>query len=336
MQLPALLVSDLHLTDAPETEYRWGLFPWVNEVCKAEGVRTLLILGDLTDAKDNHSAELTNRIVEVMKKIPRSISVIILTGNHDWLKAGQEFFRFLNVLPNVRFITRPTEDEDVNGPTAFYLPYSKDPIKDWAPFDFSHYEYLFMHQTVSGARSSNGQEMEGEALPPLNAGKVYSGDIHVPQVIRDVEYVGSPYHVHFGDDFIPRAVLLDRNGKASDLHYETIRRITLKVSSLRELRRAKFRAGDQVKLRIELTEAEKHEWSRIRREALAILKEAEVVISGIELIVIKSTRRISLEESRASKHLTPADAVTRFVESEELGGDALDVALDIIETEIPR
>jgi len=336
MQLPALLVSDLHLVDDVSCEYRWGLFPWLYRVCKDLKIRTVLILGDLTDAKDNHSAELTNRVVKAIKGFPDHIQINILVGNHDWLKAGHEFFRFLNVIPNVKFITSPQEDQEVGGGprsvSAFYLPYSKNPIKDWEGLDFSHYDYLFMHQTISGAISSNGQEMEGEALPPLNAAKVYSGDIHVPQIIKGVEYVGSPYHVHFGDAFKPRAVLIDADRKAHDLPFETISRITLKVSSLRDLRRKRFNPGDQVKLRVELSEAEKHDWSRIRREAVAILRESEVVVAGVELIVSKVNRRISLDETTSRpQRVTPAASVSRFVEAEELGGEALDVALEIVE-----
>lgn len=270
-------------------------------------------------------------MVAAIRGFPPSLRIVILTGNHDWLKAGQEYFRFLNAFPNVEFITEPTEDRETTGPLAYFLPYSKSPAKDWQNLDFSHYDYLFMHQTVSGSISSNGQIMDGDPLPPLNAGKVYSGDIHVPQVIKGVEYVGSPYHVHFGDEFKPRAVLIERNRNAVDLHFETIRRVTIKVAGLRELRKLKFRSGDQVKLRVELSEAEAHDWSRIRREAAAILREAEVVIAGIELIVVKVNRRISLRESRKRQALSPADSILRFVETEELGAEALDAAMEIIE-----
>jgi DNA repair exonuclease SbcCD nuclease subunit len=332
MRLPALLISDLHLVDDSSCEYRWSLFPWVNQVVRDEGVKTVLILGDLTDAKDNHSAELTNRVVAAIKSIPCQITILV--GNHDWLKAGQEFFRFLNVLPNVRYITSPSEDQGVGlrDVSAYFLPYSKNPAKDWEGMDFSHYDYLFMHQTVTGSISSNGMSMAGDDLPDLNAGKVYSGDIHVPQVIKGVEYVGSPYHVHFGDAFKPRAVLIDVHRRAHDLHFKTISRMALTVSSLRELRKIKLSPGDQVKLKIELTEAEKHDWSRIRREAVSVLREAEAVVAGVQLVVQKSNRRVIIgEDQQRTRALSPSDTVVKFVASEELGGEALDVALEIVE-----
>ena len=334
MQLPCLITSDLHLTDAPSTLYRWGLFPWLAEKIKEHHVRTLLILGDLTDAKDNHSAELTNRIVAVINSLPVD-NIVILSGNHDWLKAGQEYFRFLNVLPKVQFITQPGEDKDnvlPGRPSAFYLPYSKNPMKDWDGMDFSHYDYLFMHQTLSGAIASNGQKMEGEKLPSFKGPRVYSGDIHVPQVIGGLTYVGSPMHIHFGDAFKPRCILIDKTAKESDLHFETTSRVVVKVTSLRELERKRFKPGDQVKLRVELPESDSHQWSRIRREAVAILTEAQVEVHGVELIVNKANRRVVVGEGPTRSSYSPEEVILRFVDREELGGSALDAALDILES----
>jgi DNA repair exonuclease SbcCD nuclease subunit len=332
MRYPALLVADWHLTDNPRDEYRWGLLPWLVQTCKEEKVKTLIFLGDLTDAKDNHSANLTNRVTAGFVKLAAVVDNIkVMAGNHDWLLGGQEFFRFLSIIPRVQYISEPCEDADTGGIPTFYLPFSKNPAKDWAGFDFSHYELLFMHQTIKGAVSSNGEKMEGEDLPDLSAaGKVWSGDIHVPQVIGPVEYVGSPMHIHFGDAFTPRCVLLERGGRAVDLHFKTCSRITVDVASLRELKRVDLLPGDQVKLRVSLAEAEKHEWSRLRRLCVDHLKAEGVVIAGVELVLKKSTRRLLNEERKQAR--TPADAVLRFVEDEELGGDAFEVGLEIVES----
>jgi hypothetical protein len=307
------------------------LFPWLAERIKKDHVRTLVVLGDVTDAKDGHSAELVNRIVSSFASLPID-NIIILCGNHDWLKQGHEYFKFLNFLPNVTFITKPTEVWQKGGPLAYFLPYSKNPAKDWAGMDFSHYELLFMHQTIKGAIASNGQEMEGEELPPFDGPRVYSGDIHVPQVIGGLTYVGSPYHVHFGDKFVPRCILLDKYGQEHDLHFETISRLVVKVSSIRELKRKRFQPGDQIKLRIELPESEKHGWSKIRREAVELLTEAGVEIHGVELIVVKSNRRVVIGGRQARASFSPQESVMRFVEREELGGAALDAALTVLES----
>jgi hypothetical protein len=289
----------------------------------------LLILGDLTDAKDGHSAELVNRIVSSIGSLAID-DITILAGNHDWLKQGQEFFRFLNVLPNVKFITQPT-DQFGKGPLARFLPYSKNPAKEWGASDFTHYDLLFMHQTIKGAIASNGQEMDGEVLPSFDGPHVYSGDIHVPQVIGGLTYVGSPYHVHFGDKFKPRCILLDRQGKQSDLHFNTIQRVVVKVRGFDELRRIRFKAGDQVKLRVELPESEAHAWARIRRQHTEWLMGQGVEVHGVELIIVKANKRVSLGGRSPRASFSPQESILRFVEREELGAESLDAALDILE-----
>jgi hypothetical protein len=176
--------------------------------------------------------------------------------------------------------------------------------------------------------------MDGEDLPPLNAGKVYSGDIHVPQIIGGVEYVGSPYHVHFGDAFTPRCVLLERGGNPVNLYFKTLQRVTLAVQDrlvAGDLTRAKLRKGDQVKLRIKMSEADKHSWSKTRREAVALLRDYEIIIAGVELIVEKTER--SLADGGERKRIyTPEQTITRFVEAEELGPLAYELGMRVIES----
>lgn len=329
MKLPALITTDLHLTDHPSTAYRFGLFKWINEQIDERGLESVLILGDITDAKDNHPASLVNKITDAICSI--NADVFMLAGNHDWLLKGQEFFRFLNVIPGINFITAPKEGPDIKVP-CMYLPYSKNPAKEWAGFDFSHYEFLFMHQTIKGAIASNGQAMEGEELPALNAGKVYSGDIHVPQTLNGVTYIGSPYHVHFGDNFTPRVLMLDRQGKEHWLHYPAPKRVVVKASSLEELRGVELDLDDQVKLRMCLDDSDKHAWLRIKREAVAHLEGMGVLVHGVELEVKKSTTRVRVGQRPALTQLTPAELITKFVEAEDLDGMTFDAAMDVIES----
>lgn len=331
MRFPVLITTDVHLVESPAAEYRWELFPWINQQIKEHGVKSVRILGDITDAKDNHSAALVNRVVAGIKSIECD-DVKVLAGNHDWLKQGEEFFRFLNHIPGVEFITKPTE-EQAYGKEALnclYLPYSKNPSRDWANFDFSHYDYVFIHQTISGAIASNGEAMDGEPLPDLSAaGRVYSGDIHVPQRIKGVTYIGSPYHVHFGDDFKPRVLLLGRRGDETWLHMPSPRRVVVKVRHLRELRRVELQPGDQVKLRMVLKEEDKHSWARLKREAVTILEERGVVVHGTELSLDREAARWNPDEL-ASTAYTPEELVKRYVETEELGGDAFEIAMEVI------
>lgn len=334
MQYPALLTSDLHLDAHSSAEYRWGIFPWLNEQIREEKVKSVRILGDLTDKKDNHGAELVNRVVRAVAGIECD-DVKILAGNHDWLREGHEFFRFLNCLPNVEFITDVREDQDVRGQPTLYLPYTRSPAKAWAGLDLSHYKFVMLHQTAPGSKASNGQLMEGEELPDLSAaGKVYSGDIHVPQTVGCIEYVGSPYHVHFGDDFKARCVLLERGGKATDLYMPSPKRVAVRAASLETLQEylvSKTSPGDHAKIRLELADADRHDWMRIRREALAMARDFGVDVHGIELDGRAARERLPFARA-ARATASPEDAVLRYVRAEELGGDVLDAGLDILES----
>lgn len=328
MKFPALLCSDLHLTANPRDAYRWELFPWLAKQVALKHIKSLCILGDLTDAKDYHSAELVNLVVTRVTMLSwLGAHVYILMGNHDYLRKGHAFFQFLSQIPNVTFITEPL-DTSSEGEPCLFLPHTKDPAGDWAGMDFSHYRYLFLHQTVDGAIASNGQKMEGDTLPGLHAaGKVYSGDIHVPQVIGPVEYVGSPYHVHFGDRFRPRCLVL-WDSEVEVLRFPTISRITLDVNSLEELADQRLRAKDQVKLRIHLGREELHQWHAIKRDATKLLTDAGVEVHGVELVAPKTRRRVRV--GVAPNTSGPEDILARYVRREDMGADFLDLGLDLL------
>lgn len=252
-------------------------------------------------------------------------------GNHDYLREGHAYFEFLSHLDGVRFITKPMDDGDQGGPLALYLPHTKAPARDWAGMDFSHFAYVFMHQTAPGSVASNGQKMDGETLPSLKGPKVYSGDIHVPQVLGDIEYIGSPYHVHFGDSFKPRAILIDSRGRPHDLHYPTINRHTLTAQSLEHLKSFKVLPGDQVKLRLMLSQADKHSWLSLRREAVKLLRAQGADVCDVELMLERSQRRLRIgtRDDMVSPLENDADTVLRYVLREELGADALDMGLEL-------
>lgn len=316
------------------------MFDFVEEQSRIEGIKTLCILGDLTDAKDYHSAALANQVVSAVTAVAqRGIAVTILMGNHDYLRTGHAYFNFLSNIPGVRFVSTMWEDTEEEGATALWLPHTKTPAKDWADLDVSHFDFVFMHQTVAGAVSSNGMKMQGEQLPPWpKKVRVFSGDIHVPQVIGGVEYVGSPYPVHFGDKFKARAVLIDKRMRTVDLFMEAPQKLTVVTASVDELRRhaRMFKAGDQIKLRVELTASEKHEWSRIRREALDILKTYDVTVHGVELRVAPQTVGLAADtyyEEAAPVRVSDRENLKRFVAAQDLGGDALDFGLDLVPDE---
>ena len=343
MRLPALLVSDLHLTANPRDAYRWDIFPWMVKTCAYYGVKTLLILGDLTDAKDYHSSELVNKVAEgfSMFRNGREDSpvekIYVLMGNHDYLKTGVPFFNFLNHFQQIEFIIRPTMRISEYSNVAL-LPHTKTPMKDWKGLPFGNIDLVFMHQTVSGSIASNGMELHGELDNQLKGSilglpegaAIYSGDIHKPQCIGDVTYVGSPYPVHFGDtEIIPyRAIILGTDMQPRSLYPPSIHRLSVR-GSLAEVKGWKLCKGDQVKIKIRLGSSERERWESIRREVAQFFKDQEVEVLSLELL--SSRHRTPLVTAAAPRVVKDEDSlILKHVEEEGVGSFMYELALTII------
>ena len=285
-----IITTDLHLTSKPEDVYRFGLFAWLMEECQKNKVKYVFILGDLTDLKDNHSANLVNDIVYYLTMLSKFAKVVILKGNHDYIDPDRPFFGFLNRIDRVRFVTSPGLYKFSMGDKfkrILMLPHSRDIVEDWGDVldDTKDIDCIMMHQTIKGSLASNGQEMEGlkKSIFKKIKAKIYSGDIHVPQIIGNVEYVGSPYHIHFGDTFKPR-VLLVSGATQRDLHYPTVCKHTIRINRPDKLRDwPDLHPKDQVKVRLSLGREEYVDWQKHKREVVDICKELDLELYGVEL-----------------------------------------------------
>jgi len=287
-----LLIADLHLTGAPRDEYRWRLFPWLHEMINTHAVHTLFVLGDLTESKDYHSARLVNRIVGGLLEMFDGTSLAklcILRGNHDAIDPECAYFRFLGRYPQVHYADTPYA-APFEGREFLLLPHSRDPAHDWTDIeDMNRADVVLMHQTVSGAKGENDTLLDGVPaglLRRATRAKIYSGDVHVPQTVGRVEYVGAPYPIHFGDQFQGRAVLLAENGRtARDLHPPQVRRrwAAVRPQDRPGTATAGLSAGDQVKVRVLLAPAELGEWDRVKKRVVADCTTAGVELCGLEL-----------------------------------------------------
>ncbi len=212
--MTTLITADLHLSSNPRDDYRWI---FVNDtlprLIRKHRVTKLLILGDLTEVKDNHGSRLVNRIVERMHELSRMVNpLIILRGNHDYKPGFPAFFSFLDRFSRILWIDGLTEHGD-----NLLLPHTHDWQRDWAPYMVDGvfrpgFRRIYAHQTFDGARVSRMRTMRGIPTSIFSdSTRVISGDVHVPQDDK-VSYVGAPYTVDFGDDYEPRVLLIDDSG----------------------------------------------------------------------------------------------------------------------------
>lgn len=277
-----LVSSDLHLSSNPLDRYRLEtvreVFP---QIIKDYDVDLFLCLGDLTEAKDGHNAELVNAVVGLFDDLAGLCPIVIDQGNHDWLSSpANPFFGFLGRIEGLTWVGRPTPLSQLNLPCraslgalgpAILLPHTANAERDWADIDFGLYEWVFAHQTFAGAISDSGVKLGGVPLSFFPKGlRIISGDIHRPQKIGPLTYVGAPYTVDFGDDFAPRVLLIDGK-KVFSIPMPGPQKRLITVNSLAELKHAQqnLLEGDLVKVRVNLKAGDKAAWAETSGEVRA-------------------------------------------------------------------
>lgn len=251
-----LLATDLHLTDNPLEEYRWEIFD--KTIGYMLGVDWVYLLGDIWDRKDRHSAALVNRSVKLFSLLPPTK---ILMGNHDEPLTGLPYWTFLNELPNVTYITDICDSRSFNESYRhLFLPFNKNPVDAWKNITFSDYDGVFMHQTGAGVTLERNYVVkvdDAHKLPDMSKARaVYSGDVHRPQTIGNITYIGTPYPVRFGEDWPGRVLLIDTDkpGQFTEIQTSTMRRaiLDLNPAKLNKLV-ADFKSGDQIRVRFHTT-----------------------------------------------------------------------------------
>lgn len=322
-----LIISDLHLTENPHEAYRWKIFQLAREFLlknKQDTLNNLFILGDLLDKKDRHPAELVNHLIHELLECSKISLVTILKGNHDYLKPEHPFLDFVKHLPNITWIDQPcrTTQEQYN---ILWLPHSRTPETDWANLDYSNLDLIFMHQSVIGCKVSNMYEMNHglnlNFLTSRTNAKIFSGDIHVPQDINALTYIGTPHPVSFGDDYQPRMVWLENPTQWESIPIESLQRLTLTVSSVEELQRKfskkEIKTGDHVKVKVRLTNQQLSQWSEIKNTIKEWCRFKDVLLFNIALEKEETNEIVEATQSQFRK-TQPQDAFVQYCAQEQI------------------
>ena len=313
-----LITTDTHNSDKARDAYRFGLFPWLRKQQEKHSIDATLILGDITENKDRHSSLLVNKLVEGLNDLKPP--VYVLRGNHDGIDPNTPFFKFLNCIEGLKFIIKPTFVKELN---ARFIPHcdNQDTFNDACKNGGFKPDYVFLHNTFTGAKVETGMTvLSGLSTAPIEALKprlgVYSGDIHAPQRVAPVTYVGAPYHVRFGDKFEPRVLLL-KDGKETNLHFDCPRKLTLIVRDADDVTRNKeLRRGDQVKVIIEMAREEAVEWQATKQRVLAACREGGLEVFGVELQVNTITKQGRIRASEGPTIRSPSEIMAAYCKAE--------------------
>lgn len=266
--MTTLVTADLHLSDNPRDAYRFAFMEALPDLVEEQGARRVLILGDITEEKDRHNARLVNRVVNYVDDLAALVSVYFITGNHDYVSADQPFFQFLKRIDRVRWYNEPTPVRLKRLGKCLFLPHTPD-LSDWVNLMFDSYDWFFCHQTFKGADVGHGRKITKGTRPPFTPGsKVISGDVHVPQKLGPVTYVGSPYAVDFGDDCDTRLLVLEE-GDVRSVPYKGPQKRSVDVTDvelIRGLESSDVRSGDVLRVRVIMENTDISEWPAIMAE----------------------------------------------------------------------
>jgi hypothetical protein len=324
-----IFCGDTHFTDNARDAYRFGLFPWLREQQKKWDPAVTFLAGDITDAKDRHSASLVNKIVEglLLLKPP----VYICMGNHDYRDPNNPFFKFLNHIDGIRFITEPCVTEHGN---IAIIPH----YRTQADFDAAvrhtagcNPSGFLIHQTFDGAIAETGARLSGLSASLIESVKaplgVYAGDVHRPQRSGKVTYIGCPYHVRFGDNFSPRVI--KRDGTFANLTFPAPFKWALTIRDEQNiLTNKELCRFDQVKLTVELTREEVVDWKGIKKRIVAACRERELEIHGVKLEVSNSAPR---ERIKSVEGQTSKETYLEFCRNENIGSDIKKAGLKLLQ-----
>lgn len=345
--MTVLLTADTHFTSNPRDEYRWGLFPWMHKQVKKTGAKSVMFLGDLTDAKDRHPSELVNRLVSEMESLAAVTHVVVLRGNHDYIDINLPFFQFIARHHNIDFITQPTYmevDDGLNGSRnsklALFLPNTRDYRTDWKDLpndkEAKKLKYIFCHQTFDGCEAENGTHLPG--IPPgyfadwTNA-QVWSGDIHVAQKLGpngQVKYVGAPYRLRFGDSFKARVVLL-KNGQNEDLHFSTIGKELITLKRIDRLKTYDFPEGTQVKVRMQLHRVDFPLWKEYKRTIVGFAAKRSWELFGPELVSLPD--EVEPDEAGSTERLgarRPVQVLKAYAKKNNLEKELTSLGVEVL------
>lgn len=298
---PILVVADIHLTAAVDERYRWDVFDFLRLHALRNQVQYILLCGDVCDAKDQHTAWLVNRLVAELRKLREATGaeIVWLKGNHDYIDPETPFFGFIDAIEGLRYVVRPTV-ADLGDFRCGLVPHSHDwheqaswrrsfPLRPVS----GPYDLLFAHQTFKGALASNGDRMDGVPLATVAADTVgclvVSGDIHVPQIVGNVTYVGSPHAINFGDDFEGRVLLVtpDRIKPVPNKAAVARHMIKLRASEIRGKWIEKLYERDHCKVQLTVEQRDSPDIPDMRQEIRERIAGAGAECFGIDVSLIR-------------------------------------------------
>lgn len=338
--MSVLVTADLHFSDNPRDNYRHVFVDTLIATIQEYDVKTLLVLGDLTEKKDKHSAWLVNQVAEHFNVLSSWVKIIILQGNHDALDVECPFFRFLHLIRSprrIRWISDPTETDIEGLGRCLFLPHTHDYRKRWENlFRSNTFDFIFAHNTFDGTISESGMTLDGVPTSVFPKGvPVIAGDIHKPQQVGPVTYVGSPYLIDFGDDFEPRMLLIKPSGKIESIACPGPQKRIVHASDVLSDDMTivgTLNPDDVIKVKVEVTREEYSRWNEIQRKIREWSEDNGANVHTIQPIVeAAGSQREQRKGTNSKERESDEKLIKRYAAGMRLGSKIVRVGLSISE-----
>ena len=223
-----LLFSDIHIAQHKRSFERLEdclkTLKWVFEVSKARGIKDIVFAGDLFQDRQKIDIATYNRTFYIFQKYcDGSINFWLLLGNHDlWYQDRWDINSVLpfSALPNLTIIDSACE-LNIAGHNIDFLPFVRNPIEHLKNLEKNKNKLLIGHLAIHGAELhglfSNLADVilehDGDMVkvgPELftHWDQVFLGHYHGEQRIGNVEYIGSPLQLTFGEAFQEKHIII--------------------------------------------------------------------------------------------------------------------------------
>ena len=319
-----IITGDWHLDSDPKHKYRWEalreLMMKIRELYKQiyDNYR-LIILGDLTEKKDKHDADLVNRLMKFLNSLTDYCKIDIVMGNHDFVDPTKPFFKFVNEHDRINFYDYFKRD-DMN----IFIPYHGEE-ESWMAGD-----YVFMHEDFKEAVYDDGQQSRSnrsiKSLSLRNFKHVFSGHVHRPQVIGDkFTYVGSPYPINFHQEDWDYSFIVIKDGLIKNEYLKYPKRITINIRSLTQVEDIDLNVGDHAKFIVNVLPSTFQKYPEIKRAIKDKCIEKGIIFYGCRMNKIE-VKKQEVKKERINEY---PDIIKDFGKREGLKKETIDIALEL-------